>query len=559
MSNPLKLGMAQINPKVGDFAANEQTLMQARAAAQNLGAELVLAGELALVGYPPEDLLARNAFIAAAETTARKIAAQCDSDGPALLFGAPIREGEHLYNALLLADNGELKTAHKKCVLPNYGVFDEKRYFTPADPAEIAPLKWRDRNLGVLLCEDCWEKTPAQNLAARNAQCLLVANASPYSENKHLRRRELMSARAKENKLGGVYVNLVGAQEDLVFDGSSFAVDDIGAELARLASFTEETALVTLAARAGRLVPLPADSAPAPSEDAARYAAVTLGVRDYFAKSGFTRALLGLSGGIDSAVVLALAVDALGAGNVRAFMLPSEYTSAESREDAAAVAAALNVSLHEMEIGAVRDAAEKTLAPVFGDDFNRAAPGLAEENLQSRIRGALLMTLANQSGDLLLATGNKSEFAVGYATLYGDTCGGYAPLKDIYKTQVYQLARWRNEERNYDARGADGEIFPPRILSKPPSAELRPDQTDQDTLPPYEILDAVLHGLLERNRAPAELIDDYDPGVVFFVVERLRESEFKRRQAPPGPRVSVRAFGRDRRHPILDNFIEERL
>ncbi|MGR4000373.1 MAG: NAD+ synthase [Alphaproteobacteria bacterium] len=565
VSDVFCLGLAQLDPRVGDISANRDGLLRGRMEAGALGAELVLGGELGLVGYPPEDLLLRSGFLEASASAAREIAVACDDGGSGLLFGAPLCEGDKLYNVLYLAHGGELTVAHKKCILPNYGVFDEKRYFTSASVEDISPLLWRDYRLGVLICEDCREESPSARLAEMGAQCLLVSNASPYHSGKHARRVELMAARARESGLSGVYVNLVGAQEDLVFDGTSFAIDGAGVETARLESFVEQVSLISFVDENGRLVAQPATRAAARAgvlaeemtDDAARYATLTLGLRGYFVKSGFGRALLGLSGGIDSALTLALAVDALGADNVRAFQMPSEYTSAESREDSRSVADALGVRLEEMEISAVRAAAEATLSSVWSGRFDHREPGLAEENLQSRIRGLLLMTLSNQDGDLLLATGNKSEYAVGYATLYGDTCGGYAPLKDLYKTQVYQLARWRNRSCPKGGKGVGGVIFSERILSKAPSAELRPEQTDQDSLPSYDTLDGVLHGLLEENRTPQALVrDGYDSDVVSFVVGRLRGSEFKRRQAPPGPRVSCRAFGRDRRHPILDGFSE---
>jgi NAD+ synthase (glutamine-hydrolysing) len=536
----LRFALAQFDFPVGAVAHNGARVRELLAQARDAhGAQLVAFPELTLAGYPPEDLLLRPSFLAACERELAAVAAA--SRGVAAYVGHPQALGEVYNAASLLADGGVVLTARKQA-LPNYTVFDEKRYFRPGHDSAVSDLA--GVRIGWLVCEDIWEPEPAARAAAHGAELLVVINASPFDVAKAALREELLVRRARENSVAIAYLNLVGGQDDLVFDGGSLLVEPDGRIAARAPAFVDALLLAEYDAAARRFLahdwPVERDA----SREARVYAGLVRGIRDYVEKNRFPGVLLGLSGGIDSALTLALAVDALGAERVTAVRLPSRYTAELSNDLAERQAQTLGVSLLTMPIEPPFRALLEVLAPAFA---GRAAD-VTEENLQSRCRGTLLMALSNKFGRMLLSTGNKSEYAVGYATIYGDMCGGYAPLKDCYKTLVYALARWRN------ARG-DGEIIPSAVIARAPSAELRANQTDQDSLPPYEVLDAILERFIDGEQAQAEIVAaGFDEATVRNVARLVLASEFKRRQSPPGPKISTRAFGRDRRYPITSGW-----
>jgi NAD+ synthase (glutamine-hydrolysing) len=530
----LRLALAQFDFPVGAVAANADRVRALMRDAHTGGAELLACPELALSGYPPEDLLLRPSFLAACQSEMDRLATE--SDGLAALVGFPHSEGV-AYNAAALLREGRIAQVAHKCVLPNYGVFDDKRWFESGHAVTVTTLG--GVRVGLLICEDVWQPEPAAAAARAGAEAIIVINASPFDTAKQAQREALLAARARETGCAFAYLNMVGGQDDVVYDGASLLVDGDGTVAARAPAFVD--ALLWAEFDSGsrkwkaRDWPIARDTSP----EATLYAALVRGVRDYVRKNGFDGVLLGLSGGIDSALTLAVAVDALGADKVTAVMLPSRYTSDLSLREAHAQARTLGVEYLDVPIGGVVDAAGAALEPACGE-----LADLTAQNLQARSRGLLLMALSNQTGKLLLTTGNKSEMAVGYATLYGDMCGGYAPLKDVYKTQVYQLARWRN-------RPGQGDMIPAAVIARAPSAELRADQTDQDSLPDYDVLDGILRRCIEGAESQAEIVAaGYDPDDVQRVVRMLYVSEFKRRQSAPGPRVSTCAFGRERRYPI---------
>jgi len=547
MTESLRIALAQINPIVGDIAGNVGLIRDARTRAAALGADLVVFGELCVCGYPPEDLVQKGAFVEACRAVVDTLAAETES-GPAILVGAPWREEGRVYNAALLLDGGRVAAVQLKCHLPNYGVFDEARLFVPGPLPH--PIAFRGVRLGVLVCEDMWYADVADALAREGAEILVVPNGSPFEDDKPGMRLENAAARVAATGLPLIYVNQVGGQDELVFDGGSFVVGGDGGLAASLPPWRVEIALTewrrgtdgwdcvgSLAAPVGRLENL--------------YQAMVVGLRDYVTKNRFPGVVLGLSGGIDSALAAAVAVDALGADRVHCVMMPSPYTSVDSLEDAAQVAALLGTRLDTIDIRPAMEAFTAMLAPLFGD----AAPDTTEENLQSRARGLTLMALSNKFGPMVLSTGNKSEMSCGYATLYGDMCGGYAVLKDVYKTTVFAVSDWRNHHRPYGALGPDGRVMPDRVLTKPPTAELRPNQTDQDSLPPYEVLDGILQCLIEGEMSVAETCaKGYDEEIVRRVWRMLDRAEYKRRQAPPGVKITARAFGKERRYPITNAF-----
>ena len=545
----LRLALAQHDFPVGAVAANAarvSTLMQQARAG---GAGLLVCPELALSGYPPEDLLLRPSFLAACEQQLQTLAESCI--GLAAIVGFPHSTGEVFNAAALLRDGAIAGVAHKQA-LPNYGVFDDRRYFRPGHASCVNTAG--GVRLGVLICEDIWQPEPAAHAARDGAELLVVINASPWDAGKHAERERVLTARARETGCAIAYLNLVGGQDEVIYDGSSLLVDGDGRIAARAPAFHDALLYADFDAGARTLR---ARGWPAPQQDdlAVLYAGLLRGIRDYVRKNGFSDVLLGLSGGIDSALTLALAVDALGAQHVRACMLPSRYTSQLSLREARAQARLLDVDCAELSIEPGYAALIDTLAPHFAG----RAPDSAEENLQSRIRGVLLMALSNKRGALLLTTGNKSEMAVGYATLYGDMCGAYAPLKDVYKTTVYALARWRNAVRQADlglqSRTPAGAVIPGAVIERAPSAELREDQTDQDSLPPYEVLDAILERFIEGEQSQAEIVAaGFDAETVRRVARLVMLNEFKRRQAAPGPKVTRRAFGRERRYPITSGW-----
>lgn len=550
----MKVALAQINTTVGDLAGNSARVAQSARRAYEQGARLVVAPELALTGYPPEDLLLRPAFMQACAEQLQRLAGElADCDGLHLLVGHPHQFGERgdvrsrslavqqRFNAASVLAGGRVLGTYCKRELPNYQVFDERRYFAGGREAGQPPLVFDidGTRFGVVICEDAWFDEPAAAARSAGAEVLCVLNASPFHLDKAGERESRMAERARATGLPLLYSHLVGGQDEVVFDGASFALDAAGQVTAR-APFFEE-ALLMLDLGTDR-VPRGA-IAPVPALERQAWDALVVGVRDYLGKNGFPGAIIGLSGGIDSALVLAVAVDALGADKVRAVMMPSPYTADISWIDAADMARRLGVRYDEIAIAPMFDAFRAALAP----QFQGLAEDTTEENLQARIRGTLLMALSNKTGAIVLTTGNKSEMATGYCTLYGDMAGGFAVIKDVAKTLVYRLARWKN------AQGA--EVIPDRIITRPPSAELRPDQTDQDSLPPYEVLDAILSLYMEEDRSIEEIVAaGYPRADVERVTRLIKINEYKRRQAPVGIRITHRAFGRDWRYPITSKF-----
>jgi NAD+ synthase len=563
---PLTIALAQVNPVVGDVGGNATLVRRMRDEAAAGGADLVVFPELVLVGYPPEDLVLRPALVGAAAAALRELEAESAAGGPGLLVTLPWRDaaaaGAPLRNAVALVADGhtELRFKHE---LPNYGVFDEKRVFSPGPLPE--PVTFRGTRLGIPICEDIWSCAVSAQLAGAGAELLLVPNGSPFEVDKFQQRLELAQARTSETGLPLAYVNQVGGQDELVFDGGSFVVNGDGS-LAMVLPLWRQALTLTRWIRAdGRLrceVDMPRSGGPSgprgqpfepESRPASIYQAMVLGLRDYVDKNRFPGIVLGLSGGIDSALTAVVAVDALGPERVRGVRLPSQFTSKASMVDAEDSARMLGIRLDTLAIEGGVSAIEGTLAPLFAG----RGRDVTEENVQARMRGVLLMALSNKFGELLVTTGNKSEMSVGYATLYGDMCGGYSVLKDIYKTEVYSLARWRNEHVPGGARGPSGRVIPESSITKAPSAELRPNQTDQDSLPPYEELDAILTGLIEEEKSVDEIAArGFARATVVRVQRLLYSAEYKRRQAPPGVKITRRSFGRDRRYPITNRFRE---
>ncbi|MDX2095558.1 MAG: NAD+ synthase [Alphaproteobacteria bacterium] len=554
MTSAFSLALAQINPTVGDLAGNAARMQRMAEDAATQGADLVLYPEMCLTGYPPEDLILIPAFRERAMAAARQLAVatrelRCD-----LMFGSVWVEEGCIYNASLLAARGEITVIRKKHDLPNYGVFDEKRVFQAGPEPRV--VVWRGITLGVLICEEVWDVNAATALAAQGAEILLVQNASPYHIGKAGQRKKVVDAAVAATGLPLVYVNLVGGQDELVFDGRSYAVGSEVKDVARLPAF-QETLGMTRWEKDGRgWQCVAAPMVEISTDERTIYHALVLGLRDYVGKNNFPGVVLGLSGGIDSGVTAAIAVDALGPQQVHTLRLPSPFTSEDSLEDAQQLAAALAIRMDTVPITPLIDTARQTLAPLFA---GRHAD-TTEENIQARLRGLLLMGVSNKFGAMVLTTGNKSEMSVGYATLYGDMCGGFSVLKDVYKTTVTRLAHWRNAQTAESLaamglRGAAGEVIPPRMIAKPPTAELRPNQRDEDSLPPYALLDAILRGLIERQLSVAELVaEGMDEPTVERVARMVAAAEYKRRQSAPGVKITPMAFGRDRRWPITNRW-----
>ena len=549
MSHKLTLALAQMNPTVGDVAGNVQLVLQARAQAAAQGADLVVCPELTLSGYPPEDLVLKQSFQNSILDAVNQLAAATADNGPALLVGAPWLVGLSLHNAVLLLERGTIAAIRLKHHLPNYGVFDEARVFRPG-PLPL-PIGFRGVRLGVMICEDMWYPDVAASLQQGGAEILVVPNGSPFEGDKQGQRLVQARARVMETQLPLVYVNQVGGQDELVFDGASFCLDRSGSETARLHPWLEETAVVTFDRHDQDGWDGQGAMAPALSPQEMLYQALVVGLRDYVAKNRFPGVVLGLSGGIDSALAAALAADALGPDKVWCVMMPSPYTSQDSLDDAEAVARLLGCRLDTIGIAPAMETFRHMLEPLFaGKD-----PDITEENLQSRARGMILMALSNKFGPMVLSTGNKSEMSTGYATLYGDMCGGYAVIKDVYKTTVFDLCRWRNQHQPMASKGPAGPVMPERVITKPPSAELKPDQKDQDSLPPYEVLDGILQCLIEGELSVEDTAaKGWDEVVVRRVWRLLDRSEYKRRQAAPGVKITSRSFGRDRRYPITNGY-----
>jgi NAD+ synthase len=549
MIDTLVIALAQINPVVGDISGNLDRVRRARKDAASRGADLVVFPELCLAGYPPEDLVLKGAFLQEAEDAANTLAADTADGGPGLLVGAPWRAEGKRHNAALLLDGGRIAAIRFKHHLPNYGVFDEQRVFHPG-PCP-GPMVFRGIRLGVQVCEDMWFQDVTECLQESGAEILVVTNGSPFELDKPDLRLNHAVARVTESGLPLVYVNQICGQDELVFDGASFVLDAACKPRLQLPSWREEIAVTRWHRQGGGWTCEQGPLAASPGRNEMIYQAMVLGLRDYVGKNGFPGVVLGLSGGIDSALSCAVAVDALGADQVRAVMMPSPYTSQDSLDDAAEVARLCGVQLDCIGIEPAMQAFSAMLAPLF----EGLPQDITEENLQARARGITLMALSNKFGPMVLSTGNKSEMSVGYSTLYGDMCGGYSVLKDVYKTDVFAVSRWRNGARPEGALGPAGPVMPERVITKPPTAELRPNQTDQDTLPPYEELDAILTGLVEGEMSVPELVSQgFDEATVRRVWRMLDRAEYKRRQAPPGVKISSRAFGRDRRYPITNGF-----
>lgn len=539
----LRIAMAQFDFPVGAVARNCERIIEMIAEARDeYGADLVLFPELAVSGYPPEDLLLRPAFLRDCEQAIERIADACR--GITAVVGWPQPGGPVVYNAASVLRDGIVEKTYRKRELPNYAVFDERRYFDIDPDGPSCVFEVNGIPVGLLICEDLWFSEPLADTVRAGAQLVVVPNASPYERGKHAQRDAVLAERTRESGAAIAYLNVVGGQDALVFDGASVVADADGSVHPAAAAFAEQWLVVDYDGQRRSFLPYLWMDDGDESMDALAWRAVTRGIQDYCGKNGFRKVWLGLSGGIDSALVLAMAVDALGAENVTAVRLPSRYTAGMSNDLAAEQCAALGVKLEAVSIEPVFNGLMEALAPMF----EGTAADVTEENLQSRSRGVILMALANKFGGLLLTTGNKSEYAVGYATIYGDMCGGYAPLKDLYKTEVFGLAKWRNT-----VGGAP--VIPPAVISRPPSAELRENQTDQDSLPAYDVLDGILYRFVDQEQSREEIVAaGYDAAVVDRVLRLVRTSEWKRHQAAPGPKVSRRAFGRERRYPISNGY-----
>ncbi len=548
MTRRLNIALAQINPVVGDVEGNVARIGAARAAAAAEHADLVVFPELAIAGYPPEDLVLKPLFQRHVADAVAALAAATKDGGPALIVGGPWREDGKLYNAAFVLDRGAV-TKRFKHDLPNYGVFDEKRVFAPGPPP--GPVNFRDVRLGLMVCEDMWRPDVTETLQESGAEILIVPNGSPYESDKLDERLNLAVARVVESGLPLVYVNQVCGQDELVFDGSSFVLNADRRLAAQALSWTEQVMTTRWRWDGTSWTCQRGDVHETPARLENIYQAMMLGLRDYVRKNGFPGVVIGLSGGVDSALTAAVAADALGPANVWCVMMPSPYTTWESLEDAAATANLLGVRLDTIAITPAMEAFNAMLDPAFA---GRAAD-ITEENIQARARGLTLMALSNKMGHMVVSTGNKSEMSVGYATLYGDMCGGYSVLKDVYKTDVFRLADWRNQSHPRGAQGPAGRVIPQRVIEKPPTAELRHNQKDEDSLPPYAVLDAILDRMIEKEMGLEDIVaDGFDRDTVVRVWRLVDGAEYKRRQAPPGVKITRRAFGRDRRYPITNAF-----
>jgi NAD+ synthase len=548
----LRIAVAQLNPVVGDVAGNLAKARTARADAAGQGADLVLFTELFLAGYPPEDLVLKPAFLASCEKAAMDLVADTADGGPGVIVGVPLKRASGIHNSVLVADAGKVLGERFKLDLPNYGEFDEKRVFQPG-PHDPGPVSFRGVRLGVPICEDIWgELGVCETLSESGAELLLVPNGSPYYRGKVDVRQQVVIRQVVETGLPMVYANQLGGQDELVFDGASFAINADHSLAFQMSQFEEAVAVSTW--KRGEDGVWRCDAGPMsriPKAEEADYRACMLGLRDYVNKNGFRNVVLGLSGGIDSAICTALAVDALGEERVRTVMMPYRYTSADSLKDAQDCARALGTRYDIVPIAEPVEGFSNALGQLFeGTDA-----GITEENLQSRARGVILMAISNKFGSMVVTTGNKSEMSVGYATLYGDMNGGFNPIKDLYKMQVYALSRWRNRNVPPGALGPSGEVIPSNIIDKAPSAELRPDQTDQDSLPPYPVLDDILECLVENEMGVEQIVArGHDRATVARVEHLLYIAEYKRRQAAPGVKITKKNFGRDRRYPITNRF-----
>ncbi|MDQ4420782.1 NAD+ synthase [Sphingobium sp. DEHP117] len=551
MTHSLLIALAQTTQSVGDLAGNADAMLEWRAKAAAQGADLVVFPELQLIGYPPEDLVLKPALVERAGDELLRLMRASADGGPAMLVGTVIANQGALFNCVALLDGGEIKAVRQKRELPNYGTFDEKRLFAPGPLPE--PMEFRGVKIGVPVCEDLWFPFVCAHLKAQGAQLLISPNGSPYEIDKDERRvAQVCAARVRETGLPIAYLNRVGGQDELAFDGASFVLNGDGSLAHQMTDWREELRLTRWEAQAdGRWACTPGEIAPLAPYPEDVYCAMIVGLRDYVERNRFPGVVLGLSGGIDSALSAAVAVDALGPERVWCVMMPSPFTSQESLDDAAECARMLGVRLDSISIADAMKSFDTMLSGVF----EGRGKDLTEENIQSRIRGVTLMALSNKFGHMLLTTGNKSEMSVGYATIYGDMAGGYSVLKDAYKTTVFDLSRWRNAHKPAIGLGAEGPVMPERVITKPPTAELRENQKDEDSLPPYEVLDPILHGLVESELSVEQVVArGFDRETVARIERLLYIAEYKRRQAPPGVKLGSRNFGRDRRYPITNAF-----
>ena len=552
MKNELSIALAQLNPTVGDIDGNIALLLEARAEAKEKNAELLVAGELIVSGYPPEDLVLKPSFLDYIERKITSLAQETATGGPALLIGAPWLQEGKLFNSVMLLEKGKISSIRYKSFLPTYGVFDEGRVFDKGPMP--GPIFFNGVRLGVMICEDMWTPDVTECLEESGAEILIVINGSPYEIDKPDKRINLAVSRVKESGLPLMYVNLIGGQDELVFDGSSFIINSDCELQVQMPMFSPNLTLSKWIqsdngwiCSKGELMPFDEQSF------SSIYQALVIGLRDYVKKNKFPGVILGLSGGIDSGLSAAIAVDAIGADKVHCVMMPSPYTSQESLDDAEEQVKLLNVTFDTLPIMDAMKAFAAILEPVFGGK----GKDTTEENIQARARGMIIMAISNKLGYMPLPTGNKSEMSVGYATLYGDMCGGFSVLKDVYKTTVFSVARWRNECCVDSFLGPRGTVIPERVITKRPSAELKPNQYDDDSLPPYDILDDILISLIEREATISQIVQKgYNEETVLRVWQMLDRAEYKRRQAPPGVKISSRAFGRDRRYPISNGFTD---
>ena len=546
----LAIALAQLNAHVGHVADNLKNFINARARAASLGADVIVSPEMFLSGYPCDDLVLRADFMLEIEQALTTLIDLSQDGGPAMIIGAPCREGAKLYNSAFIIDDGKMVARRDKVALPNYGVFDDKRHFAQGDLK--GPVMVRGVKLGLAICEDIWWPDVCETQCESGAEILVSLNASPFDQAKQDSRMSHAIARMTETQLPFIYVNMIGGQDELIFDGGSFAINVKGQLAAYLPVMVESVSLVHCQKSLSAPFTLTGHIAPAEDKLSLIYRALMLGIKDYVTKNGFPGVALGLSGGIDSALVAILAVDALGPEAVRCLMMPSGYTADISKVDADDMANRLGIRIDSVAIGKGMQAVDEMISPLF----EGTQTDVTEENIQSRLRGLLLMALSNKFGNMILTTGNKSEYAAGYATLYGDMCGGFAPLKDVWKTLVFDLSKWRNENVPRGALGPEGEVIPKRIITRPPSAELREDQEDTDSLPPYDVLDAILKGLTEDMASPDEIVaKGYDKDMVERVSRLLFRAEYKRFQSAPGPKITTIAFGRERRLPLTSGFL----
>jgi len=554
MTDKLRIALAQANPKLGDIDGNVKLALEFRSEAEAAGADLVVFPELFICGYPPEDLVLKPSFIKAA-TDAMNLLAEATLDGgPAMLMTGPLANEGLLYNAVCLLEKGAITATRYKNKLPNYGVFDEVRVFEPGPLP--GPIPFKGVRLGVMICEDMWFTDVAECLCETGAEILIIPNGSPFDHEKGDARLNYAVERVSETGLPLVYLNQVGGQDELVFDGGSFVLNADRTLPVQMSCWREDLLVTDWSKDADDKWSCATSELTDPGSSMERvYNAMVVGLRDYVTKNGFPGVVLGLSGGLDSALSAAVAVDALGADKVHCVMMPSRYTSKESLDDAAKCAALLGTDLDTVQI----EPAVEAYNGMLGSLFHGTSSDTTEENIQSRIRGVTLMAISNKLGKMVLTTGNKSEMSVGYATIYGDMCGGYSVLKDLYKTLCFDVSTWRNNNFSAGLKGPNGPVMPENVISKPPSAELREDQKDEDSLPPYDVLDAILHALVEDEKSYNEILKDgFDGETVSRIQNLLYVAEYKRRQAPPGVKITTRNFGRDRRYPITNGFRDKR-